>query len=189
MALALIGLQLVMKAPVWYVIAHIDFAGGSSGWNRANLIDTYIRHVGDWWLIGTHDNMNWGWDMWDQCNQFVTEGETGGLVCLVCFIAMIVICFKKVGIARRVAEGHHKHKQEWLFWLIGATMFAQVMCFMGVDYFDQSKFAWYALLAIVPAATMIGQDGNVAKATLKRPHPSLSFLHSEVDADCVRYET
>jgi hypothetical protein len=151
--LALVGLQLVMKAPVWYVMAHVDLAGGSSGWNRANLIDTFIKHVGDWWLIGTHDNVNWGWDMWDQCNQFVTEGETGGLVALGSFIAMIVICFKKIGNARKAAEGNCR--KEWLFWLLGAAIFAQVMAFMGVDYFDQSKFGWYALLAITPAATML----------------------------------
>lgn len=151
--LGLVLLQLVMKAPVWYVMARVDFAGGSSGWNRATLIDTFIRHVGDWWLIGTHDNVNWGWDMWDQCNQFVTEGETGGLVALVCFIAMIVICFKKIGNARKAVECSHRN--EWLIWLIGAAMFAQVMAFMGVDYFDQSKFGWYALLAIIPAATIL----------------------------------
>jgi hypothetical protein len=158
---ALIALQLVMKAPVWYVLAHIDLAGGSSGWNRANLIDTFIRHVRDWWLIGTHDNVNWGWDMWDQCNQFVTEGETGGLVAFGCFITMIVICFKKIGKARKAVEG--KPKKEWLFWLLGAAMFAQVMAFMGVDYFDQSIFVWYALLAIIPVATMLPRRVSVAK--------------------------
>jgi hypothetical protein len=151
--LSLVALQLVMKAPVWYVLAHIDLAGGSSGWNRANLIDTFIRHVRDWWLIGTHDNVNWGWDMWDQCNQFVTEGETGGLVAFGCFIAMIVICFKRIGKARKAVE--RNSRKEWLFWLLGAAMFAQVMAFMGVDYFDQSIFAWYTLLAIIPVATML----------------------------------
>jgi hypothetical protein len=158
---ALIGLQLVMKAPVWYVLAHIDLAGGSSGWNRANLIDTFIRHVRDWWMIGTHDNVNWGWDMWDQCNQFVTEGETGGLVALGCFITMIVICFKKIGKARKAVGGNPR--KEWLFWLLGASMFAQVTAFMGVDYFDQSIFAWYALLAIISVATMLPRRGSVAK--------------------------
>ncbi len=142
-----------MKAPIWYVLARIDFAGGSSGWERAFLIDTFVRHVGDWWLIGTHSNPNWGWDMWDQCNQFVSEGEAGGLLAFACFIAMIVICFSKVGIARKVVEGNGR--QEWLFWLLGTAMFSQVLAYMGVDYFDQSRFVWYALLAIIPAATTV----------------------------------
>lgn len=149
--LALVGLELVMKAPVWYLLARVDFAGGSSGWERAFLIDTFTKHIGDWWLIGTHDNVNWGWDMWDQCNQFVSEGETGGLVCFICFIAMFAICFRKIGKARKAAEGHRSH--EWRFWLLGATIFAQVMGYMGIDYFDQSRFFWYSLLAMVSATT------------------------------------
>jgi len=36
---ALIGLQLVMKAPFWFLIAHIDLTGGSSGYHRAMLVD------------------------------------------------------------------------------------------------------------------------------------------------------
>jgi hypothetical protein len=157
--LALVALHLLMKAPIWYVMARVDFAGGSSGWERAFLIDTFTRHVGDWWLIGTHDNVNWGWDMWDQCNQYVSEGETGGLVALGCFIAMIVICFKKIGNARKAVEGNHR--KEWLFWLMGAAMFAQLMAFMGVDYFDQSRFGWYVLLVIIPVATIVPQMPTV----------------------------
>jgi hypothetical protein len=158
---ALLGLGAVMKAPIWFILARIDFAGGSSGWERAFLIDTFTRHVGDWWLIGTHDNANWGWDMWDQCNQFVSEGESGGIVAFTCFIAMIVICFKKAGSARKLVDG--SRRREWSFWLLGAAMFAQVLAFMGVDYFDQSKFLWYALLSIFPASTMAAQGAFTPK--------------------------
>jgi hypothetical protein len=150
--LGVIGLQIVMKAPVWFVISHIDVGGGSS-WERAYLIDTCIRHFRDWWLIGTRDNANWGWDMWDQCNQFVNEAETGGLIALICFVAMFVFCFKKIGIARKAVQGN-KRAREWCFWLLGVVMFTQILAYMGIDYFDQSKFVWYTLLAIVCAATM-----------------------------------
>jgi hypothetical protein len=149
--LALIGLQITMKAPVWFLIAHVNIGGGSS-WERANLLDTCIRHFSDWWLIGTRDNANWGWDMWDKCNQFVDEAETGGLVVLLCFIAMFVFCFKRIGIARRIVEGDRS--REWQFWLLGGVMFTQILAYMGIDYFDQSKFVWYMLLAIIPATTM-----------------------------------
>ena len=74
------GLAIVMKAPVWYMIAHINVIGGSGGYDRAFLIDTCARHFKDWWLIGTNQNGNWGYDMWDQSDQFVAEAESGGLV-------------------------------------------------------------------------------------------------------------
>ena len=92
----MVAIQLVMKAPVWFILQYIDLTGGSSGWERANLIDNFLRHIGSWWLYGTHDNVNWGWDMWDMANQFVAEGEGGGLICLLAFIAMIILCFRRL---------------------------------------------------------------------------------------------
>src|SRR5271166_7019812 len=76
--LSLVVLALVMKAPVWFVIAHVDLVGGSSGYQRALLVDQFIRHFSDWWLLGAPNNGDWGWDMWDVQNQFVAEGEVGG---------------------------------------------------------------------------------------------------------------
>jgi hypothetical protein len=172
--IGLVALQLVMKAPIWYLMARVDFAGGSSGWERAFLIDTFTKHLGDWWLIGTHDNANWGWDMWDQCNQYVSEGETGGLVAFGCFITMIVICFKKIGNARKAAEGNRK--REWLFWLLGAAVFAETMAFMGVAYFDQSQYGWYMLLVIIPVATLVPRlpfAGKSSTTALINPAPAI----------------
>ncbi|MGA2424379.1 MAG: hypothetical protein ABSG07_10265 [Terriglobales bacterium] len=166
---ALLVLSAVMKAPVWFLIARVDLVSGSSGYDRALLIDNFIRHFSGWWLIGTHDNVNWGWDMWDQCNQFVTEGETGGLIAFVCFIAMFVVCFKLVGRARRRVEGNRR--AEWSCWLLGVTIFAQILAFLGLDYFDQSIFVWYALLVAIP---VVAAASRPAKA--KAPAQSQSSI-------------
>ncbi|MHB8539106.1 MAG: hypothetical protein ACYDCS_13980 [Candidatus Dormibacteria bacterium] len=149
--LVLVALALVMKAPVWFVIAHVDVVSGSGGWDRAELIDVFFRHIGDWWLMGVKSAANWGWDMWDLSNQFVAEGETGGLATLVCFIVMISWCFSRLGKARKIVEGDSK--QEWLFWLLGGALVANIFAFFGVSYFDQTRVAWYALLVMISAAT------------------------------------
>jgi hypothetical protein len=155
---SLVGLQLVMNAPVWFVLQYIDLTGGSSGWERANLIDNFLRHIGSWWLYGTHDNASWGWDMWDIANQFVAEGEVGGLVCLVCFIAMIIVCFRKLYGARQAVAGDKK--KEWLFWLFDASLFAQIMVYFGISYYDQMVLVWYALLVMIGVVTL--QSSSVA---------------------------
>src|ERR1035438_4426749 len=74
LAVTLVVLHLVMKAPVWFLIARIDLTGGSSGYHRAELVDNFIRHFTEWWLIGTDNAGNWGWDLWDQQNQYVQTG-------------------------------------------------------------------------------------------------------------------
>jgi hypothetical protein len=152
LVVVLVSLQAVMKAPVWFLIARVDLVGGSSGYHRAMLIDQFIRNFFDWWLVGTNNNGNWGWDMWDTCNQFVQEGETGGLAALVCFVAIIVVCFRKLGNARRAAKGNRR--KQWFLWLLGVTLFTQTVAFFGISYFDQTRVLWFALLAIIVAATV-----------------------------------
>jgi hypothetical protein len=149
--LVLVALQLVMKAPVWFLIARVDVVGGSSGYHRAMLVNDFIIHFRDWWLIGTTENARWGNTMWDLCNQFVYEGQLGGLASFLCFVAMIYICFSRIGTARKVAEGDRN--KEFFFWALGVTLFSHIIAFFGISYFDQTRIAWFALLAVIVTAT------------------------------------
>ena len=147
---AVIGLALVMKAPVWYIITKVNIVGGDS-WDRANLIDQAVRHFGGWWLIGTRDNANWGDFTWDQCNQYISEGLQGGVFTMLLFFAILSRSFGMLGQKRKQAEGTI---QEWYFWCLGAALFAHVICFLGIDYFDQTRTLWFVFLAMISAATV-----------------------------------
>jgi hypothetical protein len=150
LALTLLALHIVMKAPVWFLIARVDMVGGSASFDRANLIDVFIRHFGDWWLVGTRDIGSWGWSMWDLSNMYVSQGESGGVLALIFFIAIITHSFSRIGKARKSAVGR---KREWSMWLIGVALYANVMAFFGVSYWDQTYVAWCTLLAIISVAT------------------------------------
>ena len=149
--ITLIVLQAVMKAPVWFLINHIDLVSGNSGYHRAMLIDMFVKHFGDWWLVGTNDAKNWGYDMWDTSNQFVAEGESGGLATFVFFVLLVSWSFGLVGKARKLVEGDRN--KEWFLWFLGVAMFAHVIAYFGISYFDQTKFMWYALLVIIAYST------------------------------------
>lgn len=148
---AIAALAVVMKAPVWFLLDHVDFAGGSTGWDRANLIDQCVRHFWDWWLVGTSQNASWGYFTWDLCNQFVAEAAQGGLATLILFVALITQTFRVIGMARKRA---HRRAQEWLLWTVGAVMCAHMAAFFGISYFDQTRVWWFVTLAMVPAAAM-----------------------------------
>jgi hypothetical protein len=159
----LVGLNMVMKAPVWFIIQHIDIVGGSSGYHRAMLVNDFILHFRDWWLMGTTENARWGFTMWDLCNQYVAEGQVGGLATFICFIAMICICFSSIGTARKAVEGD---RQEWYFWLLGATLLSHIIAFFGISYFDQTRVSWFALLIMIQVATA---PHVLAKKTAPQP--------------------
>jgi hypothetical protein len=152
-ALALVAVHLVMKAPVWFLIARVDLIAGNSGYHRAELIDQCIRHFSDWWLIGTTASGTWGFDMWDLSNQFVAEAETGGILTFICFVLIISRSFSRIGNARKIAENQKDTKQEWFMWFLGISLFAHVVSYFGISYYDNVKIYWCAYLAIVAAAT------------------------------------
>jgi hypothetical protein len=162
--IAICALAAVMKAPVWFVIAHIDLTGGSSGYHRAELIDQFLRHFSDWWLYGTNESGKWAYDMWDQQNQYVAIGEAGGLAAITLFIVLISKTIARLGNARKLVDGDKA--TEWLLWLLGASLFANIVGFFGANYFDQSKVVWFMLLAMIMAVTAPILAGKTSEVTV-----------------------
>lgn len=161
----LAALQLIMKEPLWYLIDRADVFKASSGHHRAMLVDNFIRKFGDWWLVGTKENAYWGREMWDTSNQYVQEGERGGLITFALFIALISVAFGRLGKARKAVEGDRN--KEWFFWLLGVALFANVTAFFGVAYWDQTQVGWVLLLVMIGAATAkIGKPEEIPESEL-----------------------
>lgn len=171
--LAFISLALVMKAPVWYLIQRVNIFSGSTGDHRALLIDMFVRHFSDWWLLGTKSTISWADEnMWDITNQYIWEGVNGGLLTLILFVLLIALCFRAVGrTVRRLLRTHRR--EEWreahLVWALGACLFAHTVSFISISYFDQNVINWYMLLAMTSTAVLIRKT---APATLSRKNKS-----------------
>jgi hypothetical protein len=174
-------LALVMKAPVWFIIARFDVVGGH-GWDRAHLIDLAARHFFDWALLGTKDNATWGFVTWDQCDEYVFQAESGGIACFILLIVIISRGFGMIGRARKRVEGR---RQEWFFWCLGAVLFTHVMGFWGIDYFDRIRVWWYLFLAMIPAATMAIRASSTQRSRAilaPDPVPAMYVTHT-MDTD------
>jgi hypothetical protein len=63
---------------------------------------------------------------------------------------MISVSFGMIGKARKAIEGDKE--KEWMLWILGAALFAHVVGYFGISYFDQTRVAWFALLAMISAA-------------------------------------
>jgi hypothetical protein len=170
--LSLCGLQLVMKVPIWFLIGRVGGLGGGTGWHRAALVDNFIRHFGEWWLVGTQNNADWGYYMWDVDNAYVAAGIGGGLITFLLFIAVIVYAYKAVGEARKKAEGSHKELR--LIWALGCALFANTIAYLGIVYFDQSIILWYALLAMIAALPAF-----LVKASVRTPQVTPRWQYLE----------
>ena len=150
---ALVGLQVVMKAPVWALISRVDLTGSSSSYHRYELIDQFIHRFGEWWLLGTRNTAQWGWDMWDTINSYVAAGTDGGLIGFVLFVAILFVGFRGLGKSRKEFASEPEHARR--LWALGTMLFAHAVAFFGIGYFDQSSYLWYAELAMIAVAVSL----------------------------------
>jgi hypothetical protein len=148
-------LDLVMKAPPYYLIARIDLAGGSTGWHRAELIYQAIQHLNEWWLAGTTYTRHWmpygvSWseDHCDITNQYISYGVVGGLPLMFLFIAVLWTAFRYVGNFLRLHADDNPADLKFV-WALGAALFAQAASCLSVAYFDQSFIFLYANIAVI----------------------------------------
>ena len=158
---ALVGicaLQIVMKDPVYFLMARIDITGGSQGWYRAQLIRSSLQHLDEWWLAGTDYTRHWmvsgipaNANNTDITNHLLAMGVLGGLPLLAVFVAVLVSAFRAVGRAMRQLEGQPSRRQ-FLAWTLGAILFAHVANFWAISLFDQSVVFLYLTFATIAAA-------------------------------------
>jgi hypothetical protein len=163
LALALVVVHLVMKAPVWALIAHIDLTGSSSGYHRYYLVDNCIRHFRDWLLLGYKDFGSWGWDMWDLSDQYVAVCLTGGLITFIIFIALLSRSFGGLGTARKRFAIAGNRKMEWLCWCLGSVLFGHVVGWFGCSYMAKMQMTLFLLLAMISVAILEARKASVER--------------------------
>lgn len=153
--LTLIAFHLVMKAPVWALIARFQVVQGASAYHRYELLDAFIRHFSDWWLVGTTDTESWGWLTDDVANYFCVVAKHAGLLGLLLFIRVLVLGFRQVGLCRKEAESDRR--TEILIWAFGISLFGHAVSFFGISYFDQTIVLWHFTLAILASLSLLTQ--------------------------------
>lgn len=155
-------LQLIMKAPIWFALAHLSEITGGHGWDRAALIDKFVHHFHNWWLMGMplENTANWAATREpngavDVVNGYVKIGIAGGLISLILFIQVLVRCFRSLGASMHLirSKGGVHMLEELLLWGLGCSLFCHVVNIIGVSYFDQSRVIWYMTLAVISSQT------------------------------------
>jgi len=158
----ILALHMVMKAPVWALIGKISEVIGGGGWHRVTLIDAAISHFNEWWLLGTDytrdwlpTGVSWSEEHTDITNYFIAIGIHGGLLSLVLFVAILVYCFKTIGIRMKEIDPA-EFQLKFTLWCLGVSLFAHIAAFTSVSYFDQIIVFWYLLLAMIAVLAING---------------------------------
>jgi hypothetical protein len=142
----LLLLHLVMQAPVWHLMARVNIFSGSTGWHRYFLFDNFIKHVSEWFLLGTASTSHWGHGQQDITNQFVLEGVRGGIISLVVFIMII---YHSVKIPCLLSLSNKEYDIKWLGWGVCISMLGHFVSFWGVSYFGQINMLLFYTFSLI----------------------------------------
>jgi hypothetical protein len=169
---AYVALDLVMKAPAYYILARINIASGSTGFHRAALIEAALKHLDEWWLGGTDYTRHWmptgvSWSPahTDITNHYIQLGVLGGLPLMLLFIGILATGFSFVGQRVRQVVGQSADEAV-MVWCLGAALFAHVTTMISVSYFDQSFVFVYLTLALI-ASVWAGKLPHVVESEAK----------------------
>jgi hypothetical protein len=119
-----------------------------------------MNHLGKWWMIGAESTGDWMpttllSGQADITNQFISVGVHGGLITLIFFIAVIVLCFSKLGLLIEEMENSDLIKNRIIIWAMGAALLSHIVSFMSVSYFDQIIIFWYLLLSMIASVVQV----------------------------------
>jgi hypothetical protein len=160
---ALFGLHLVMKAPVWALIARASVFDSSSSWHRLNLIDQFINRFDEWWLVGTRSTEHWGFYAADVANNYVRIGVGGGVFTLLAYLLLLRRGFTSIG---RAIRASNDPAEQTLLWGLGGALTAHVIGSFGLSYWDQSAVLFALLLGLISAASSVVREASPARSKL-----------------------
>jgi len=175
---SVIGLHLIMKAPVWHLISRVSAVAGSTSYHRYMLINAAIRNIKEWWLLGIESTGHWFRNAVDLTNQYVAEGVRGGLLTLIIFILGISIAFRSVGRIWRRVENNKTHFA--MSWALGVSLFVHCVNFIGVSYFGQIIIVWYMILAIITSIDLATEKAYLAEQSKSTDNQNMKKIQGAV---------
>ncbi|MGO9373411.1 MAG: hypothetical protein ACLQBD_15065 [Syntrophobacteraceae bacterium] len=155
---SLILLALSMKAPVWYLPTKFGILTGGDAWHRSRLMDMAAQNIGKWWLWGMSVSQTADWLPYhlstggaDITNQFLCFGLAAGLLAIILFILLLVVCFKSLGKAMRITRTSFSKpaETEFMLWGLGVTLAVHIENWFSISYFDQTYVVWFMQLAMI----------------------------------------
>ncbi len=170
--ITLVGLHIVMNAPVWALMLKVKIFGASTAYHRYRLFDQFVNRVNEWWLMGVQSTASWGYYLFDVTNQYIRIAIDGGMITLALFLAILTYSFQTVG--RAAKKGVLPAGADKVAWSLGAALFVHVISFFGVSYFDQIKVILYMNLAMIAAVRCL-----VESAPVKAPETSAAAIGAE----------
>lgn len=148
-------LHMVMKEPVWHLVARLNPTGSSTGYHRFVLIDKTIKNFSEWALYGVRSVEHWGVWAGDVTSMYIAQAVTGGFLTMVLFIWTLFFSMKSIWKASMLPL---PVDQRWLLWGMFSAFFTHCVSFLSVAYFGQSLML--LILSFAIASVLLNGTNN-----------------------------
>lgn len=128
------------------MFARVSLVSGATGHHRYRLYDAWLDRFTEWFLIGSNGTSHWGWHLFDVTSEYILAAVRGGMLGLVCLIAIQCLAIKHLSAARK----RMSRAESTLAFHITLAVLVQMFMFLAVSYFGQIVF----LMGILPAGAM-----------------------------------
>lgn len=175
-------LALVMKAPVYYIIARVSSVTGGTGWHRSYLIEMAIKHLNEWAIMGMPEAETGKWFAYtldsgaaDVTNQFILFGIQAGIGAIALFVVLLFRSFQLLGQAIAVLRSQNQsHYSAHLVWGLGVVLAVHIVNWMGITYFDQFGALWMLQLASISSLSGLALSAVQAASVPEPDGPILN---------------
>ena len=167
---SIILLALIMKAPVWYLLARVSSLTGGGGWHRSYLLDVAFRNLDKWWLAGMPLAETQDWFPYslaingdaDITNEFLPFGLAAGLMAIALLIFVLIRAYRSIGAALTATRSGalEPGETEFMLWGLGVMLSVHVVNWFGISYFDQIYVVWFMQLAAISKLSHIYSGAN-----------------------------
>jgi len=189
---AIAALGLVMKAPVWYLIARVSGITGGTGWHRAYLIDVSVQYIEKWWLFGIPTAETHGWFPYnlastggaDVTNQYISYALNAGLPAVFLFFLFLTRTFSSLGrtMALLRASMPSDPLEERLLWGMGVMVAVHLSNWLGITYWDQFSVLWLFQMAAISSIcqTFLQKAEQYSVTSVTPPDPAVAYASNTI---------
>jgi hypothetical protein len=91
----------------------------------------------------------------------------GGMPLLLLFVWVLIVSFTYIGKALRRTR-HAAQRDQFLVWVLGATLFGHVTTFFSISYYAQATLFLYFLLASIGSVETMWRVHSVVSSSVRR---------------------
>jgi hypothetical protein len=151
--------------PAYYQLTRLDFTGGSTGWHRARLLESFFQHFNEWWFIGTDYTRHWmavglssNPNHVDLTNHLIFFAVQGGIISLLFILYILISSLRQVyKLFRSTSSTSSRHN----LWILGSSIIITSIMSFSVFFLDQSGVTFWLPFAALPSVShLVIRDYN-----------------------------